>query len=151
MSTFKEKKFSDTRYMDLTGQTYPSQIDVEKCELTSLEGSPERVIRGFFCSKNKLTDLKGGPKYVNDVYSCFNNKLVSLEGGPIEVGGIFYCDNNKTLKNPIEQIIKYQIKAMNYITDEGTFDYNSIKDEFEAYGMTHRVKSQGFRTLLGIR
>lgn len=150
MAGFKEKKFSDTRFMDLRGQTYPSQIDVEKNELTSLEGAPDRVLKGFFCAKNKLTDLKGSPQFVDGEFSCYSNKLESLEGGPKEVKGIFFCDKNKTLKNPREQIIKNQIKAVNYYTDEGIFDFNSIKKEFEDYAMKYRVNSKGFRTLLGL-
>lgn len=144
-------KFKDTRYGDMTGQTYVSQIDVEKSDLSSLEGSPLVVQRGFYCSKNKLTNLIGGPKIVGDVYACSNNKLTSLEGAPTEVGSVFYCDKNKNLLDPRGEIIARQIKAFQYITDKGTFSFDSIKDEFEAVRMKSMVKSKGFRTLLGIK
>jgi len=51
-------KFSDTKYGDLSGQTYEDNIDVSGLELTSLEGAPEVVNGNFHCYKNKLTSLE---------------------------------------------------------------------------------------------
>lgn len=146
----EELKFSATRFLDMTGKVYPGQIDLDKVGLTSLEGSPYEVKLGYYCNRNFITDLKGGPTIVGTVFSCNQNKnLVSLEGGPKLIDGNFYAESCPKLKKPKEQIIKYQIKADMYFTDEGIFKYSDIKDEFESYKFNN-IKRKGFRTLLGI-
>ena len=141
----------ETEYGDLTGGVYPSQMSLEKKGLTSLEGSPKRVIRGYYIGRNKLTDLKFSPEYVGAQFSVYANKtLVSLEGGPKEVGDDFFCTECPKLKNPIEQIIQYQIKARYYYTDEGKFPFSDIETRFVNYVLDKRVKRTSMRTLLGL-
>jgi hypothetical protein len=63
--------------------------------LTTLKGSPKRVVGFFSCNNNRLTTLEGGPESVGGFFSCYDNQLTTLEGSPKEVGGYFYCHNNK--------------------------------------------------------
>jgi len=81
-------KFKDTKYGDLTGQTYKGDIYVSNLGLTSLEGAPKSVKGYFYCYDNpKLTSLKGAPKNVGGGFYCHHNsKLMSLEGAPKSVG-----------------------------------------------------------------
>jgi len=57
-------KFKDTKYGDLTGQTYKGDINVTNMKLTTLEGAPQTVGGYFYCSNNKLTSLEGAPQKV---------------------------------------------------------------------------------------
>ena len=76
------------------------------CNLTSLEGAPEKVGGHFDCGDNKLTSLKGGPKEVGGDYMCWNNELTSLEGAPEKIGsGVLWCKHNPNLSS--EKIIEY--------------------------------------------
>ena len=63
--------------------------------LTTLEGCPHTVGRGFFCDQNKLTNLEGGPKSIGESYNCSHNKLTSLEGAPLEIPEDFMCRGNQ--------------------------------------------------------
>jgi len=94
-------KFKDTKYGDLTGQTYKGNIDVSDLGLTSLEGAPKSVDGYFDCSNtSNLTSLKGAPKSVSGYFSCSGNpKLTSLKGAPENVGASFYCSHNPKLKS----------------------------------------------------
>jgi hypothetical protein len=87
-------KFKDTKYGDLTGQTYNGNINVSEMGLTSLEGAPEIVKGNFDCSHNHLTSLKGAPETVNGYFDCSHNKLTSLKGAPKTVDGTFFCTDN---------------------------------------------------------
>lgn len=51
-------------------------------KITSLEGSPEEVGGGFYCSNTGITDLKGGPKRVDKFFASECENLTSLEGIP---------------------------------------------------------------------
>jgi len=107
-------KFKDTKYGDLSGQTYKGNIDVSDLDLTSLEGAPKSVRYNFNCSSNqKLTSLKGGPKSVYCDFICSGNlNLISLEGVPKNVGGNFYCFNDpKLTQSEIDKLIKCDIKG----------------------------------------
>jgi len=92
-------KFKDTKYGNLTGQTYKGNIDVHGMNLASLEGSPKVVIGIFNCSRNKdLTSLKGAPETVKGDFYCSNNQsLTSLEGAPKNIKGSFWCFDNPKL------------------------------------------------------
>ena len=72
---------------------YEINDNIDCCEtnITSLEGSPKIVRRGFHCSDTKITSLEGGPKTVNGDFNCLNTKITSLEGSPENVGGYFDC------------------------------------------------------------
>jgi len=93
-------KFKDTKYGDLTGQTYKGDIDVSNLKLTSLEGAPKKVHGYFWCYDNEnLTSLKGAPETVGGNFGCYNNQLKSLEGSPRSVKGSFTCFYNSRLKS----------------------------------------------------
>jgi hypothetical protein len=91
-------KFKDTKYGDLTGQTYDGDINVYNMGLTSLEGAPEIVNGKFWCQHNKLTNLKGAPRIVKGWFNCRYNQLVSLEGSP-EISEEDFCCSNNNLTN----------------------------------------------------
>ena len=144
-------KFKDTKYGDLTGQTYNGNkfgINVNQEPIPSLEGSPKEVIDGYFsCDRTNITNLVGGPEKVDGSYYCRENKkLTSLEGGPKKCEE-FYCSGNPKLNNVKEQIAKYNIKANFYRTDEGDFTYDDIKHLFT---LDKRVTRASMRTLLGL-
>lgn len=145
------KTFKDTSYGDLTGETYHGTIELIDQGLESLVGSPETVMGIFDCSENKLTTLKGSPENVMMYFTCsMNPHLKSLEGGPKKTP-TFFCDNNPQLKDPIYEICANQIKANRYITDKGSFNFSEIADQFESHNINNKVKSKGFRTLLGLK
>jgi len=72
-------KFKDTKYGDLTGQTYKGDINVSGMELTSLKGVPKEVQEDFYCSTNQLTTLKGTPKEIQVEFYCFDNPNLKEE------------------------------------------------------------------------
>ncbi len=135
-------KFLDTVFGDKRGSDYFFVIDVENKNLTSLEGCPDKATSVFTCSFNNLVDLKGRPKKIGVNFSCKNNKLISLEGAPKEIKNIFNCTNNPKLKNIKEQIIKYGIAAKSYVTDEGIFSFEDIKEEFNEHYKELRKKKR---------
>jgi hypothetical protein len=64
-------------------------------KLTTLEGCPNYVGKGFWCDRNNLTTLEGCPKYVGGVFRCNGNKLTTLKGiEKCEIIGNFWCGNN---------------------------------------------------------
>lgn len=143
MTTFK-----DTSYGDMTGQTTKEYIKCNFNALTSLEGAPEVVENTFACSSNRLTSLLHGPKYVSRDYWANSNDLVSLEGGPLSVRGTFTIRDNPTLLKPLDQIVKYNIRAKEYKTDEGTYTWEEVSHLFE---LNQRVTRPSMRTLLGLK
>ena len=88
---------SDNQLTSLEGS--PQKVDGDficSCnKLTSLEGAPQRVGGGFYCSINQLTSLEGAPKEVGGKFDCSYNQLTSLEGAPQTVGGDFNCYENR--------------------------------------------------------
>ncbi len=126
--------YSDLK--DLKKIKIPKKIngffDCSNNNLETLEGSPEYVEEDYCCNDNVLTSLKGRPKIINDNFDCSSNKLTSLEYCPKIIKSNLYCQNNE-LKNVKDQIIKYQIKAELYSTDEGNFWFDEIKEDFEKY------------------
>jgi hypothetical protein len=107
-------KFKDTKYGDLTGQTYNGDIRVSNLGLTSLEGAPEIVEGRFDCSYNYLTSLKGAPRIVKKHFYCDCNILNSLEGAPNIVKGYFNCYNNKLVSL---EYLPENITLQNLISD----------------------------------
>lgn len=142
MTTFK-----DTPYGDMTGQTTKEYIKAGYFSLTSLEGCPEVVENDFSCSSNNLKNLIHGPKKVTKNYWANSNNLTSLEGAP-ESAGVFNIKDNPTLRNPLDQIVKYNVVAEKYVTDEGTYIWEEVSHLFD---LNNRVKSNGFRKLLGLK
>jgi hypothetical protein len=70
-------------------------FDCHDNQLTSLEGSPEKVGGSFHCYSNQLTSLNGAPESVGSNFLCMNNQLTSLAGSPKEVGLNFSCSRNQ--------------------------------------------------------
>lgn len=101
--------------------------------LTSLLNSPKKIGGSFNCSVNNLTSLEGIPEKINGNLIRIKNKLISLNGRPKLIRGTLNITGNKYLKDIKKEIIKNQVKAEFYITDESSFDFNSIKEEFEKY------------------
>lgn len=77
------------KFRNVTGS-----FSIGENSLTSLDGCPKYVGRGFYCSYNHLTSLKGGPESVGGEFYCAANKLTSLEGCPERIGGVLYCAEN---------------------------------------------------------
>ena len=103
--------------------------------LETLEGSPKTVKGNFYCQNNNLKSLKGSPKEIDGDFDCSGNKLSSLEYCTKIIKGDFYClNNNPELINIKDQIIKYQIKATIYYTNDDDISFEEIKEEFEKYG-----------------
>jgi len=92
--------FEQQGYRDLTdfNLTTEKNVNVSKQELTSLEGSPNKVNDTFDCSYNNLVTLEGGPEIVGNDFFCMYNNLTSLEGAPEKIGGSFDCRGNTNLK-----------------------------------------------------
>lgn len=81
--------FKGVKFKEVTGNFYCA-----KNNLTSLEGSPQKVGKSFICSYNKLTSLKGAPQTVGRSFICHDNNLTNLEGAPQTVGYNFDCSGN---------------------------------------------------------
>ena len=115
-------------------------LNVEKNKLEILKYSPKKVVGNFDCSNNKIKTLECSPEEIKGIFDCSNNKLLTLEGNLKEIYGSFDCRNNSKLKNIKEQIIKYQIKARKYYTDEGNFSFEDIEKEFLEYAKNEEIK-----------
>ncbi len=133
------KKDFNVSHNKLTSLKYSPDIiegnfNVIHNELTSLEGRPSVVKQNFNRSDNNLKTLKGRPFEIGGSFSIHHNpELSSLEYSPKIIKKVFNCNNNPKLKNVKEQIIKNQIEAKLYITDEGDFSFEDIKEEFDKY------------------
>ena len=143
------KTFKDTEYGNLTGQVYDGSILIRNLGLDSMDGAPIHIKGSIKFSNNNFVNVKGSPDIVDGNFDIqVNKRLVSFEGAPIKIGGTFNCYGTD-VKNQLEQIIMYRIKANYYYTDDGDFDFEDIEDKFNAYDK--RVTSKGFRTLLGLK
>ena len=49
------------------------ELDVDDCDLVSLEGFPSKIGGYFSCQLNNLTSLEKGPKFVGESYYCNGN------------------------------------------------------------------------------
>lgn len=63
--------------------------------LTDLKHCTEKIGEAFHCSFNKLTSLEGCPNIINNTFNCSENELTNLKKGPDDVHGHFYCHKNK--------------------------------------------------------
>ena len=149
-------------------------FDVTDNNLTSLKGSPVKIFGNFSCYNNKITSLEYGPEIVTGNYDVgADNNLTSLKGAPMSVGGDFTiygaevtsfehapitigkrftCQKCKNVKNQVEQIVQYGIKADEYWTDEGKFLYKDIEEKIAKYKeMGTRITRPSMRTLLGLK
>lgn len=104
--------------------------------LTSLEGTPDKVHGGFSCNKNKLETLLGGPKIVKYGYSCNNNKLVNLEGIADEIGEYLDATGNPiiSLKGLMLRDVIWQVKGFirvdGLIIPNGRFTRSWVRKQF---------------------
>ena len=69
-------------------------FDIGDNELTSLEGSPKKVLGSFMAHKNEIHSLKGGPKEVGGSFIILHNNITSLEFSPSLVKEDFICSHN---------------------------------------------------------
>ena len=102
-------KFKDTKYGDLTGQTYEGALYVK------------------------------------------GQKLTSLEGAPKEITGALNIEQND-IKDPLNEIVKYGIRAAYYWTDKGGYTESYVIELIDKYeSVSKRVTRPSMRTLLGLK
>ena len=70
-------------------------------KLTTLENSPNYILKNFVCNRNKLTTLLGGPSHVNGDYFCHENYLKDMYGFPEDFRN--YLDIG--IANPVYEIL----------------------------------------------
>lgn len=153
----KDKRTGELLYGDWTGKqlkTSSGIVDMDYettgVKMTSLEGAPKKCHR-LYAMNNELVDLKYSPEECTSMSVDNNPTLVSLEGAPTDISTYFSCKENPNLKNPMEQIYKYRIRAKTYETDEGYFNFADVEDMFENYFKYKSIKSKGFKSLLGLK
>ncbi len=145
-------------------EIFKTNLIIENLELTSLKGCP-KTIKGYFdckdnnllttleffpkvlgssfsCENNRISSLKGLPKIIDGDFDCSNNLLKDLKYCPKIIKGHFHFNGNPDLKNVKEQIIKYQIKAKYYYSDEELFKFEDIKEEFKNYEKEQKQKEK---------
>ena len=135
----------------------PKQVSIisfSNNPLVSLKGLPERIRSNLFVDNTNIKNLEGIPSFIGgQLECCKNSHLESLYSGHklVKINGIFDCSKCPKLLDPIGEIIRNQIKADRYMTDNGNFDFDFIEKEFESYvPLSKRVKRQSMRTLLGL-
>lgn len=146
------KTIKDTDYGDLTGKKYTGNIDLYKQGIESMEGFPDMITGDLLMQGNNLKSLKGSPRYVGGDCYFDTNDIESLEGAPKEIGGKFSCQRNY-VKNSIEQICKYQIKAKGYFISEqnNAVEFEEIEEQFNNFKLNNRVTRPSMRKLLGLK
>jgi hypothetical protein len=82
--------------------------------LTSLEGTPDRVYGSFSCENNKLKTLVGGPKYVKGGYNCSGNELVDLHGIADEIDAGIDARRNPiiSLRGLVLRDVLFQVRGV---------------------------------------
>jgi len=83
--------------------------------LTTLVGSPRKVLKIFNCYQNNLKDLIGGPIECDDFY-CHKNQLTSFDGKPDIVKKMFCFEFTPTV--PVLSVLKYNNIYVNNINKE---------------------------------
>ena len=77
-------------------------------------------------------------------------KLTSLEGAPKEITGALNIEQND-IKDPLNEIVKYGIRAEYYWTDKGGYTERYVIGLIDKYEtLSKRVTRQSMRTLLGL-
>ncbi|MAD41690.1 MAG: hypothetical protein CL623_04775 [Arcobacter sp.] len=129
----------DGKKIPIKFKSIDGYFDISNNSLTSLEGSPDSVLKDFNCSnnileslfgapykvgdfdcsKNELTSLSYCPKEVDGFFDCSDNKIISVKGAPRTVKGHFKCSNNKitSLKGGAKYIDTYFDCSDNLIED----------------------------------
>ncbi|MBE6456210.1 MAG: hypothetical protein E7014_07195 [Alphaproteobacteria bacterium] len=162
-----------TKLPDLSNVMICGSFNCSGNRLSSLEGSPQRILGDFNCSHNMINTLRNGPKYGVTNYNCSYNKLKTLEcgnifmnyfnfncshnmlttlkGAPLKVDGCFDCSynklvfiNEKELSENIE-IIDCSYNPLQYVSAR-FFDIRK-KCEFVCQGNNFEIVSpQNFPT-----
>jgi hypothetical protein len=108
-------KFKDpiADFMGVKFSSCNGRCTLDGNNLTSLEGTPDKVHGSFVCKNNKLETLIGGPKFVKFFYNCSGNNLTNLEGLPDEIGGALHARENPitSLKGLVLRDVLYQVKG----------------------------------------
>lgn len=107
-------------------------INIYSNKLKTLKGAPKVIVDDFNCSFNNLNNFVGLPNKMGGSLYINTNNLISLKGCPTEINGILDIRFN-AIVNPLDEIIKYGIKAIEYQTDEGDFTFEQIEKEFNEY------------------
>lgn len=136
---FQNKKITSLKGIPKVVYGY---VNIRKNDIENLKYFPEKVTGFVNCSYNKITSLKGMTNKIIGFFDCSNNQLKSLEFCPKIINGSLDCRNNPDLKNIKRQVIKYQIRALNYYTDEGFFSFDEIKEEFESFITKEQIKKE---------
>ncbi len=103
---------------------YANKFVISHCELTTLEGSPEKVDNIFSCSNNKLSNLFGAPLKVG-TFVCRNNPLTSLEYLP-EITNRIRISNNHL---PLLRLIKLKSDITIEILKPNNRDFDENLEE----------------------
>jgi hypothetical protein len=104
--------------------------------LTSLEGTPDKVHGAFSCRNNKLKTLVGGPKFVKFGYTCNGNELINLGGIADEIGGYVDATGNPivSLKGLILRDVVWQVKDFirvdGLLIPDGRFTRSWVRKKF---------------------
>lgn len=155
-----------------SAQMVATDFDIRDNLLTSLKDCPISVGGNFICSGNKLKSLDGFPISVDWSIDVSDNPITSLEGikqdivkgsislsytnitslehCPKTIVKTLYCFNTQ-IKDPLKEIMTHRIKAHSYDFGGDTIYFSDIEKEFNSFApMGVKVKSKGFRTLLGL-
>ena len=88
--------FYETKYGDLSGQTYHDDIDLrEYPELKYLDGAPSIVLGHFVLTESLLTSTLHIPSVITGDLILSRNKQMSLDVLPSVIGGelnLNYCN-----------------------------------------------------------
>ena len=136
-------------------RTVDGMFSCSECSIENLEGSPFVVFGDYDCSYNKhLKSLKGSPKELSGSFDCIDTpNLTSLKYAPTQILGVFKCNNKPFPNGAKKEILVNMIKANQYqIDNNARLKFNDLKTDFDEYEkLSTGVKSNGFRTLLGIK
>ena len=92
-----------TKLPDLSNVVICGSFNCSGNRLSSLEGSPQRILGDFNCSHNKLTSLKGSPSIIQHDFDYSYNNLTVLEEKPQTIGNNFdYTHNSIALIQTIQ-------------------------------------------------
>lgn len=106
--------------------------------LTSLRGSPIKVIEFFNCSENNLTSLKYCPEEVGHNFYFNGNKIQSLKDGPMLIGGIFSgaynpIKNFNGLNTFIGRRFEHEVDSLDESIPGFRHLYQNILSELDTY------------------
>jgi hypothetical protein len=111
-------------------------------QLTTLEGASNWVGGDFDCSFNKLTSLEGSPNRVDGSFFCQFNKLITLLGAPEELGLYFHCYNNQSLPKEILDNMDYIDKIVKYQYDYNIWRRDGSLDKYRFSDMMKEIMEE---------